>query len=267
VLSRRVWNQTWKGHPWAWALTRSSLRRITPRNIRAFHESRFSRDQLQVAVAGDVDRQAALTALAPLLAELPAGSPLPPRPEPAAMPSGKSMLSAGREQAAVSIATRTAPIGSGRDAAMRVASAILSAQSGRLFMSLRERDSLAYSVWSRVWEGLDGGLFSVGLATDPQRIHAARRGLQHELDLLCSQGPTPEELKRTRAMMLGQFAMGQQRSSTRAMHLGLSAVYGRSATIESYRADLLSADAPAIRDALASLPAPFTVVVRPRTTP
>ncbi|MEZ4316494.1 MAG: pitrilysin family protein [Myxococcota bacterium] len=264
VCSRRMWARAFGGHPWGWSLGRTTLDRITTRTIRAFHERWVTRTHLKVAIAGDVPRDTALRALAPILADLPDGPAMAPRPVPEPTTSAISRSFAGHEAAVVVLASRTPALGSVHDPGLRMASALLSAQSGRLFMTLRERESLAYSVWSRIWEGHDGGLLAIGLSTDPDRAEAARRALGEQLDLLRDTGPDEDELARNRTMLLGQFAMGQQRAGGRAVHLGLSAVYGRPADIASYQQELADTTAAHVRDALRALPDPLAVVVRPK---
>ncbi|MCB9678836.1 MAG: insulinase family protein [Alphaproteobacteria bacterium] len=264
VCNRKVWARTWAGHPWGWTVNRGSLGRITTRAIRAFHEQWVTRTHLKVAIAGDVSRNVALRALSPLLQGLPEGPAIPPRAEPAPIAPTASLLHAGHEAAIVTLATRTPAVGGPHDPGLRMAGSILSAQSGRLFMSLRERDSLAYSVWSRTWEGFDGGMLTLGVATDPARATEAKNRLLDELHALRDDGPTDEELARNRAMSLGQFAMGQQRAGGRAVHLGLCAIYDRSPHIAALREELDGTTAQSVKDALGALDEPLAVVVRPR---
>ena len=54
---------------------------------------------------------------------------------------------------------------------------VLSGQGGRLFLELRDRRSLAYSVSALNVEGLAPGFFAVYIATAPDKLAEARRGM------------------------------------------------------------------------------------------
>ncbi len=263
VASRTLWKQAWKGHPWGALVTRTSLRRIRPRTLQTFHRSWFTRHGLKIAVAGEVDRATVLSALHPLVEALPAGVPLPERPDPAPWTASMHRPRAGHEAAIVTLAARTPPLHHPTVPALRLASAALGAQSGPLFMNLRETASLAYSVWARDWEGFDGGLFALGLSTDPQRATAARKALLAELERIATDGIPDHELVRHKTMVKGQLAMSHQRAAGRAISLGLAAMYDRPVGLEALSAEVDAIDGRALREAVASLPEPLSVVVRP----
>ena len=100
--------------------------------------------------------------------------------------------------------------------ALELATAILGGQGGRLFMELREKRGLAYSVWSHSLAGLDGGQLVAGLATEPTRTDGALQCLHDELEKLVNTPPSYEEVQRNRNMLTGHAAMGLQRASERA---------------------------------------------------
>jgi predicted Zn-dependent peptidase len=204
-----------------------------------------------------------MDALRPLVDALPKGSELPPRPAPAPWAPRLHRTRAGHEASIVVLAARTPPLHHPTIPALRLASAALGAQSGPLFMNLRETASLAYSVWARDWEGFDGGLFALGLSTDPARADEARDALLNELDRVATHGLPADELARHKAMLKGQLAMSHQRAAGRALHLGLAGLYGRPMGLDALSAEIDAIDGAALQAAVASLPDPLSVVVRP----
>ena len=138
-------------------------------------------------------------------------------------------------------------------------------RGGRLFLTLREQRSLAYSVWADALDDVDGGLFSAGLSCSPDRADEARAALEAELARLADEGPSDEEVSRARRMLAGQLAAGLQRVATRASDLASSLLYGIPYGLEAYRTALTLVTPQAVRAALLrfGVGRPLTLVVRP----
>jgi zinc protease len=110
--------------------------------------------------------------------------------------------------------------------ALEIVAQILAGQGGRLFLELRDRQGLAYSVTATSAEGLAPGTFSVYIATSPEKLDQARRGLVSELEGLLESPPEEAELERARRFLIGNFAIDEQRNAVHAAHLSLDALYG-----------------------------------------
>ncbi len=104
--------------------------------------------------------------------------------------------------------------------------AVLSGQGGRLFYELRDRQSLAYSVFARRILGLDASSFTIRIATSPEKISRAVDGIRRELDKLRDGVLTDDDLDRARRYLIGNHDIGLQRNSSRAMSFGLDELYG-----------------------------------------
>jgi len=103
---------------------------------------------------------------------------------------------------------------------------VLAGQGGRLFLELRDRRSLAYSVGANNMEGVDPGWFAVSIATAPEKLEKARRGLLDELRRLHDAPPDGAELERARRNLIGNFAIDRQRNAVHAAQMSLDALYG-----------------------------------------
>lgn len=104
--------------------------------------------------------------------------------------------------------------------------AVVSGQGGRLFYELRDRQSLAYSVFAKRILGLDTSAFTVRIATSPEKIARAVEGIRRELDRLRDGVITDDDLQRARRYRIGNHDIGLQRNSSRAMSFGLDELYG-----------------------------------------
>ncbi|MCA9570826.1 MAG: insulinase family protein, partial [Myxococcales bacterium] len=262
VLHRRLWSLAWKGHPWAVQRSRTQIRGLRTEAFEAFHGRWITRGGLVVGVAGPVhDRVPAW--LDRLLVGLPDDPPSFTPPELGPQPEGHFTSSGGSEQAIVVAATRTPSLHHAHTAALRVAVGLLGAQSGPLFLDLRERRSLAYSVFARMAEAPTAGLLTVGLATDPARKGVARRALLDAMARVADEGPTDAELARTKAMVLGQLAAAHQSAAGRAVGLALAGLYGVEPGTDAVRREIAAVDRQAVKDALGALAPLFTVTVAP----
>ncbi len=263
-LHRRLWSLAWRGHPWAIARTRSRIDRINTDHLAAFHRRWITRERLVVGYAGSIDDRVERW-VTQLIEALPTTAPAWSVPALQPPPRGHFQSRGGKEQALIVAATRTPPLHDPRAPALRLASLLLGAQSGPLFLELRERRSLAYSVWSRLFESPTAGLLTVGIATSPSRAKEAKRALLDGVMRFFHAGPTEEELRRVRAMARGQLAMEQQIAANRAARRALCGLYGIDPDEERADAVIRSVDAQTMRRAIEDLPPFFTVTVLPRT--
>lgn len=110
--------------------------------------------------------------------------------------------------------------------ALQILTTILGGQSGRLFIELREKRSMAYSVSPVHFEGIERGYVGTYIACAPQKRQEAVQGIHAVLEKLAEKGPTASEMKRAREYYLGQVAMELQSDSSLSSHYGLQAVYG-----------------------------------------
>jgi zinc protease len=193
------------------------------------HQARLvSAPNLALAFAGDVDPDALARRLSSRLAELPAGPFAAPSAEPEDAPHEirSAEIHKDRAQAHLVIGFRGVTVHDEDRYALEVISQLLAGQGGRLFLELRDRRSLAYTVNATNVEGVAPGTFSVYIATAPEKYELARKGLLEQLDALLQAPPPPEELDRARRYLTGNFVIDQQRNAVHAAQMALDARYG-----------------------------------------
>jgi zinc protease len=110
--------------------------------------------------------------------------------------------------------------------ALEVLSMILSGQGGRLFVELRDKRSMAYSVSSFTVEGVDPGYFAAYIGTSPEKVDAALAGIREELARVRDERVSETELARARQHLIGTHAIGLQRNAARAALLAIDTCYG-----------------------------------------
>jgi len=110
--------------------------------------------------------------------------------------------------------------------AFEVLNSVLSGQGGRLFLELRDKMSLAYTITSFYTPGLENGYFGVYIGTSPDKEEEAIEAIKKQLSLLLEKGITKEELERAQNHIVGTFEIGLQRNSSQAAKIGFDERYG-----------------------------------------
>ncbi len=164
---------------------------------------------------------------------------------------------ADKAQAHVVIGFRGVTLDSPDRFALGVLSTVLSGQGGRLFLELRDRLSLAYSVSSAHTEGVDPGYFAFYIGTSPDKVETALTGLYAEIDKVVQSPLTELELQRARSYLAGAHAIGLQRGSARAAAICFNHLYGLPR--EAYRTHLEGLLAVTADDVLAAAQRILTV--------
>ena len=223
------------GHPYRFPLVgnKASLERLQREELARYYSTYARPTNGVLSIVGDVEPDAIVEALASKLSdwqgpekvELPARK-LPPAPE------GPREVSIERNKAQVHILLGFPGLALDDPdlPALDVLTQILSGQGGRLFLELRDRKSLAYSVSAFSIDGLDTGSFGVYIASAPEKLEESIEGLRRELRRILEEPIGPEEVERAQSFLIGTQAVSLQRYGTQASLLALSELYGLGAT-------------------------------------
>lgn len=109
--------------------------------------------------------------------------------------------------------------------AMRVLQNLLGGQSGKLFIELREKKSLAYSVAPIDMQGIERGYAATYIACSPAKKQEAIEGIKKVYEQLAKKGPSASEMKRAKEYYLGRRAMDLQGDSSLSNYYTLENVY------------------------------------------
>jgi zinc protease len=218
-------------HPYRYPLAGEpeTVRALTSVQLRQYHADHLQPSQLHLAIVGDVDTDRIL-ALAERALTRGASSPRPAPPvsPPAPLTQGQErQQTLSRAQTHLMVGFRGARLQDGWRHALEVLSNALSGMGGRLFLTLRDQQSLAYSVTSYSVEGLDPGYFAVYMGTSPDKQKAALKGITAQLNQVCDELLSPAELERAQQNLIGSHEIGLQRGSARAALLALEDCYGQ----------------------------------------
>jgi zinc protease len=212
LASRRWWATAFAGHPYARPPrgTLESVPTITSEDLRAYTRKVFARDNLKIAIVGNVDARAAGMLVDRVFGSLPERSAL--SPVATASPRGLG------QKIAVDLDVPQSVLIIGGAGILRkdpdfmpafVLNHILggSAFSSRLYKEVREARGLAYSVYSAVLPLDYAALFLSGTATRSDRADQALEVMEAEIRKLGETGPTEEELGKAKSFLTGSFAL------------------------------------------------------------
>jgi zinc protease len=220
-----------------------SVQRLQAEDLRAYSRKNYSTAGLTLAVLGDITPERARALVLEHLGD--SSSTLVPQlavPHDGPLAGPREVVRRlERRQAHLIIGFRGTTLRSPDRAAMDVLCSILSGQGGRLFIELRDKRSMAYSVTAFSTEGLDPGAVGVYIGTAPEKVSEARSALREQLDRICSEAVDETELDRARRQLIGGHELGLQRLSSRAAVIALDEIYGLGAGHHLHYAERIGA--------------------------
>jgi zinc protease len=240
--------QLYRNHPYRFPLqgNEDSVSALTRDSLANHHAQLVRARNLVVGACGDVDPDRLAEQLGERLSDLdsdPFESPTPPVDEPP-REIRHAELCRERAQAHLVLGFRGLTLDDDDRFALEALSQLLAGQSGRLFLELRDRQGLAYSVTAVNIEGIAPGYMALYMGTAPDKLDRAREGILVELRRLLDEAAPEAELDGVRRHLIGNFAIDQQRSAVRAAHLSLDGLYGLGADADRHYAEQIAALTP-----------------------
>ena len=216
-------------HPYRLPLSgeRASVEALDAQTVRAYHQRFLQPGGLTLAGLGDVRAEEVLR-LAEAAFSGGRGAPAPLRvpEEPPLLQPRRSEKRLARAQANLVLGFLGLRAVEAERHPLQVLTTVLSGQGGRLFIELRDKRSMAYSVSCMSVEGVDPGYACVYIGTSPDKRDAALSAIHVELRRVQEELVTPKELERAKAHLIGSHEIGLQRNSARAALLALDSACG-----------------------------------------
>jgi zinc protease len=198
-------------HPYHWLTIGSAedLRAADIADVRAFFQTYYHPANASVAVAGDIDPDAALDLVEKYFGEIPAGPTVPrvtvlPR---ATAPSRPLLLEDRVELPRLYLAWRTPALFAGGDAELDLVADVLAhGKTSRLYRSLVYDTRVATEVTaSQNSRELESFFQVVATAAPGRTLGELERAISDEIERLASGGATPPEMERAQAQSEAQF--------------------------------------------------------------
>ena len=250
IAGKRWWSTAFPTHPYGRPVngTLETVPRIDSADLKAYVGRVLARDNLKVAVVGDIDAASVGAFLDSVFGALPAKADL-------ALVDAARLEGLGRRividldvpQAVVTFGGPGIPRKDPDFMAAYIVNHILGGGSfsSRLYLEVREKRGLAYSVHSSlVW--LDhAAMLMGGTGTRAERAGETIEVIEQEFRRLAESGPTEDELQRSQSYLKGSYALGFDTSAKIAGqlvqiqldNLGIDYINRRSAMIDAVTID------------------------------
>lgn len=190
--------------------TLESVPTITRDDLAGFAKRTMARDNLKIAVVGDISAEQLAPALDKIFGALPAKAELTPVPD--VVPQGLGATEV-KELDVPQTSVIFGGIGLKRNDPDFIPAFVLnhilggSAFSSRLFKEVREKRGLAYSVYSHLAPLDHAALILGGTATKNDRTAESIELIRAEYLKLLTDGPSQDELEDAKSYLIGSFAL------------------------------------------------------------
>jgi zinc protease len=229
LVSQLFSEAMFKGHPYSRDSlgTRESVGALTKADTeKALGSISFS-ENLTIALTGSVDRDLWLDRLTEATNSMPRGKKMgstfkhegPKKDE-------KAFKKLDREQTHIIMGMKGLKLDDPRRYTLQVIQSILAGQGGRLFLELRDKASLAYSVSPMRMEGVDTGYFGAYIGCSPEKGTKAIQMLNEEFAKLVETEVQQVEIDRAKRYLIGRHDIDLQRSSSISSAILFNEIYG-----------------------------------------
>ena len=211
VAAERWAKLVYKDHPYARLYpTNKSVRAITRANLRSFIRDRIALDNMIIGVTGNISAEELKPLLKKTFASLPEKSRVKDVPSFTPELSDRiDVLSMDVPQSAVLFGhqgfSRTDP----DFYAAVLVNYIFGGGSfaSRLFNEVREKNGLAYSVYTGLSTNRPSPMFTGAVGSDNAKLADAIKIIQKQWRLMAEEGPTEQELKDAKTFITGSFPL------------------------------------------------------------
>jgi len=224
IANRNWWATAFPGHPYGRPVegTLESVPRITVDDLISYTRRVLARDNLTVAMVGDIDPVAAGELLDRAFGKLPSKAELAAIAPMAEQGLGRRLvIQLDVPQAVVNFGGPGISRGDPDFMAAYIVNHILGGGSfsSRLYREVREKRGLAYGISSSlVW--LNHAALMIGsTATRADATGKTIEIIEHEIRRLAEEGPSEEELIKAKAYLKGSFVLGLDTSNRIAAQL------------------------------------------------
>lgn len=217
------------GHPYAKEIlgTKESLDKLTTADFSSYHERILKSENVHICAVGDFNKEKLVERLNAIIEKIPKGKKLDTRFDLENLKKDKVLFKElKKEQTHIVVGYRGIALGDKDRYTLEVIQSILSGQGGRLFIELRDKNSLAYSVSPIRMEGIETGYFGGYIGCSPEKVDKSIEMLKAEFNKLCTQAVGKDELLRAQKYLSGRNDIELQKKGTICNGILFDVIYG-----------------------------------------
>jgi predicted Zn-dependent peptidase len=218
----------WKDHPLGKPIlgTRETVKRFGRESVRKYYDTVYEPSSLIVTAAGNLTHERLVALVREHFESMPAGPVAPPEPPPGthariALRNKKSL-----EQVHLCLGVPSYPLPHHERFACYVLNTLLGGgMSSRLFQNIRERQGLAYAVFSELNPYRDTGCLSIYAGTSLESARKVVESIMNEFRQLKAQPVGDEELRRAKDHLKGSLMLSLESTASRMSNLARQEMY------------------------------------------
>jgi len=216
VAIQQFYQALFEGHSYAKDLAGDpdQVPLVTRSDIQGLWSTSMVTNNLKVGISGDADLKLWTKLLEGFTPDLKAGKkfdqiiPLKPLTGPVV-----KFTKMEKEQTHIVVGFRGLTLKDDDRFSLQLIQSILAGQGGRLFIELRDKQSLAYTVSPMRMEGIDTGYFGAYIACSPEKAAKSIHMLREEFKKIASEFVSEKELERSKRYLIGRHDIDLQRNS------------------------------------------------------
>lgn len=191
--------------------TPQTLKTFSPLSLKKLHDGHLKKSELVLTYCGDQDLSVIQSLIKEVTKTLPNRLTTKTKKlKPKALNGKKDFLEFNREQTQIVIGTPAYPIGVIEDIYLKMITAHLSGQSSDLFVEVRDRQGLCYSVSPVHVAALEAGCWGIYIGSGHDKTEAAIKAIMDILNDLRDNGIEKHEFERIKTMIDGQTLLSIQ---------------------------------------------------------
>ncbi|MBT3983532.1 MAG: insulinase family protein [Bacteriovoracaceae bacterium] len=217
------------GHPYAFSLLgeKSSLKNIKSNTIKELHQKNMNKKEIVFTYCGSQGLNEVLESITPYIDGI-----KPRKPKKTTYKKVKALkkqfnhISFEREQTHIVIGKPSYKLSSKNNIFLKMLTSYLSGQSSDLFVEVRDRLGLCYSVQPIHFSALEAGYWGIYIGTGNDKVIKAMAAIEGILNNLRENGISKETFEKIKAMIAGQELMNLQTIEDYAQNYSIPALHG-----------------------------------------
>ncbi|MFA4890399.1 MAG: pitrilysin family protein [Candidatus Paceibacterota bacterium] len=207
---------------WSIAGDKISVGGIKRADIISYHNKNYSAKNMTMIVSGNIKNKEALKKIDSFFKNFNAGVIIDSEKIKIAQESPRAKITDKKtDQSHLVLGVTTFDMFDERRYALNILSVILGGNtSAKLFMEIRQKLALAYSIWSSTWLQKDIGLLMIRAGLDNGKLDVAVKKILEILSDLKNNGVSAKELEDAKSFLRGQMALSLETSDQVADFFG-----------------------------------------------
>ena len=229
LFSKTIFKNHFYGHSYTKVL--EEVDNVSLDDIKQAYFELLNKSKKNLALVGDLDFDFVLEKLNLNLAQIPMSQNLESKiPEVNAIEQERvEIIKEDAQQAQIIQGWQVAQIGTEDYAKLMLLNVILGASglSSRLFLELREKKGLAYTVRTSYENHLKSAIFSIYIGTEPSNIKTSIEGFKKEIEKIKNELVPQEELNNAKNNIIGKQQFITETNSQQANLMAYYAISGK----------------------------------------